>query len=279
MTDAAQPCFSTSNDEVPPEQARQPSPSPPPFSPITPTMSVSLPAKNEGSSTNNVYVPPLNTVVRKAAASQHESQGQTAASQQQEPQPPPPSRPISMSDNPDAIALRATMSILQIQRQQALRDMKRLEQQKIKALADPEAFARGVSEGKIQARSVQGIVPTADEQDQDEDSEDDMSTETPGSTKVGGDGGKVEPFGTIPSAQNVVRMPPVNWAKYHIVGESLDKLHEEQRARPIPGQPLRDEDLRPKERAPESVIAAPYNPWVDKVGEKPTRTRNGAKRK
>jgi len=242
-------------------------------------MSVSLPAKNEGTLTNNVYVPPLNTAVQNAAASQYDTQGQTAPSQQQEPQPPPPSQPISMSDNPDAIALRAAMSILQIQRQQALRDMKTLEQQKIKASADPEAFARGVSEGRIQARGVQGIIPTADEQDQDEDSEVDVSSDNPGSTRVGGDGGKVELFGTIPSAQNVVRMPPVNWAKYHIVGESLDKLHEEQRARPSPGQPLRDENLRPRERAPESVIAAPYNPWVDKVGEKPTRTRNGAKRK
>ncbi len=184
-----------------------------------------------------------------------------------------------MSDNPDAIALRAAMSILQIQRQQALRDMKTLEEQKFKALGDPEAFARGVSEGKIKARGVQDIMPTADEQDQDEDSEDNLNSESHPFTNGGEDGRNFEPFGTLPSAQNIVRMPPVNWAKYHIVGESLDRLHEEQRARPIPGQPLRDEDLRPKERALESVIAAPYNPWVDKVGEKPTRTRNGAKRK
>ena len=193
--------------------------------------------------------------------------------------PPPPPEPISMSDNPDAIALRAAMSILQIQRQQALRDMKELEAQKEKALEDPEVFARAVSEGKIKARNMSAIVPLADEQDGVEGDDEDVDTENEDMENEVPDSKTSEPFGTIPSAQNIVRMPPVNWSKYHIVGESLDKLHNEQRVRPSPGQPLRNEDLRPRERAPESVIAAPYNPWTDKVGEKPTRTRNGAKRK
>ncbi len=157
--------------------------------------------------------------------------------------------------------------------------MQTLEEQKSKAMEDPEAFARGVSEGKVKARGVQGIIPTADEQDQTGDSEEDVATGSHQAPDTGEECEKYKHFGIIPSAQNVVRMPPVNWAKYHIVGESLDKLHEEQRARPSQGQPLRDEDLRPRERASESVIAAPYNPWVDKVGEKPTRTRSGAKRK
>jgi len=181
-----------------------------------------------------------------------------------------------MSDNPDAIALRAAMSVLQIQRQQALRDMKTLEAQKEKALEDPEAFVRGVKEGNIKARGMSGIVPIATEQDSTEIDDDGMDTDG-GENRP--DGQNNSPFGTIPSAQNVVRMPPVNWAKYHIVGESLDKLHDEQRVRPSMGQPLRDEDFRLRERATESVVAAPYNPWVDRVGEKPTRTRNGAKKK
>ena len=72
----------------------------------------------------------------------------------------------------------------------------------------------------------------------------------------------------IPGSQNVVRAPPINWAQYHIVGESLDKLHEEQRRRPVGGEPIGEEDLRPKERAraPEHVIAKPYDPFVDKLG-------------
>ena len=87
-------------------------------------------------------------------------------------------------------------------------------------------------------------------------------------------------FGELPTAQKVVRMPPVNWAKYHIVGESLDKLHEEQRIRPAQGQPLRDDDLRPKERGAESVIARAYDPWKDGLvkKEKGVRTRSGGKK-
>lgn len=201
--------------------------------------------------------------------------------QQREAQPPPPSQPISMSDNSDAIALRAAMAILQIQRQQALRDMKTLEEQKNRALEDPEGFARAIIEGTIKSRSMEGIIPVADSSSASKESGNVTASDSDEEMHDSGEKAATitDTFGTIPSAQNVVRMPPVNWARYHIVGESLDKLHEEQRNRPSPGQPLRDEDLRPRERAPEHFIAAPYNPWVDKVGEKPGRTRSGAKKR
>ena len=206
---------------------------------------------------------------------------------------PPQSVPISESTNPDAIALRAAMSILQLQRQQALRDMQTLERQKEAAVANPEAFARDVASGKIRARGMRDILgpvgevpsglgavgstgegaldePMADhvdnggEMDESGDEDDKPAADTSSA------------FGEIPSAQNVVRMPPINWAKYHIVGESLDKLHAEQRARPVAGQPLRDEDLRPRQRAPEHVIASPYDPWRDKLEAKEKgRTRSG----
>lgn len=206
---------------------------------------------------------------------------------------PPQPVPISESTNPDAIALRAAMSILQLQRQQALRDMQTLERQKEAAVANPEAFARDVTSGKIKARGMGGLLgPVGEVQDgsnradvrqyavvdgltsddagergQTDDSED--KADKPVAETAGG-------FGEIPSGQNVVRMPPINWAKYHIVGESLDKLHKEQRSRPVAGQPLRDEDLRPKQRAPEHVIAAPYDPWRDKLEAKEKgRTRSG----
>ena len=157
--------------------------------------------------------------------------------------------------------------------------MKTLEVQKGKALADPEAFARNVNEGKIKARNMAGIIPSLDEQDGAESNDDEMDTDNENLEKEVLESKRNDSFGTIPSAQNVVRMPHVNWAKYHIVGEPLDKLHDEQRARPNPGQPQRNEDLRPRDRAPESVIAAPYNPWTDKIGEKPTRRKNAAKKK
>ncbi|KAL5624635.1 hypothetical protein BROUX41_004695 [Berkeleyomyces rouxiae] len=44
-------------------------------------------------------------------------------------------------------------------------------------------------------------------------------------------------WANLPSEQNIVRYPPINWAQYAIVSESLDKLHAEQLARPNTGAP------------------------------------------
>lgn len=69
-------------------------------------------------------------------------------------------------------------------------------------------------------------------------------------------------FPPIPGAQEVVRCPPIEWAKYQILGEPLDKLHREQQLRPgIGGVQGR-----------ESAIAAAYSPFVDRLGseERPT---------
>jgi hypothetical protein len=86
----------------------------------------------------------------------------------------------------------------------------------------------------------------------------------PGDSKrTNPDGSPASPFGHIPVPQNVVRMPPINWAKYQVVGEPLDRMHEEQLYRPSPGQPSR-------ERAPEHVLASPYRPLVDHL-ETPSR--------
>ena len=171
--------------------------------------------------------------------------------------------------------------------------MQTLEKQKEAAVANPETFARDVVSGKIKARGMRDILGPVGEMPNDiygvssgregelhaslaDDANDrgemdDSETEDDKSAaQVNSD------FGEIPSEQNVVRMPPINWAKYHIVGESLDKLHAEQRARPVAGQPLRDEDLKPKPRALEHVIASPYDPWRDKLeGKEKSRTRSG----
>lgn len=228
-----------------------PSPIAPPYSPITPVMSSST---INGNSSDFQSAPPADT-----------------------PQP-PPLLPFSESDNSDAIALRSAISILQIQRQQSLRDLKTLEQQKKAAVADPEAFAADIVGGKVKTASgnrllagsnlekaykasVDGIQDSALASDSEED--DQRSSHT------------ASRFGSVPGPQNIIRCPPINWAKYHIVGEALDKLHEEQRARPTPGQPRRDDDPL---RAPKHVIAAPYSPWTDKVPHSPMRTRSFSKK-
>ena len=189
---------------------------------------------------------------------------------------PPPLIPFSESDNSDAIALRSAISILQIQKQQALRDLKTLERQKMAAVADPEAFAADVAAGKVKTASRGGLSVGPILEKPLKESAGDSEDSAMESEADDGRPSQISPrFGPIPGPQNVVRTPPINWAKYHIVGESLDKLHDEQKARPIPGQPRKDGDPL---RAPEHIIAAPYNPWSDKLTDSPMRTRSFSKK-
>ena len=171
--------------------------------------------------------------------------------------------PISGSDNPDAIALRSAISVLQLQRLQGLRDLKRLEEQKKAAVANSEQFARGVGAGKIKT-AVSGsalIAPAAMQQQQ--------------SISVGPESGGMEDapprpissFGEIPGPQNVVRCPPVNWAKYHVVGQALDQLHERQTRNP--GSEL-EAVIKPLD-VPETSVLAPYNPWTDTTSKPQTQ--------
>ena len=165
--------------------------------------------------------------------------------------------------------------------------MQTLERQKEAAVADPEAFARAVAGGRIRARGMRGILgPVGEVREGFDGGNAARAGGVDGGEAHGlGDGddddgatvgmGGGEAFGEIPSGQNVVRMPPVNWAKYHIVGGSLDKLHEEQRSRPVAGRPG-DGDVKPRPRAPEHVVASPYDPWRDRLdGKDKGRTRSG----
>lgn len=176
------------------------------------------------------------------------------------PQPPPV--PISESENPDAIALRSAISVLQIQKQQSLRDIQTLEKMKSAAVADPEGFARELAAGNLSSKEAEDFVNLSGE---DED------------TEQNGAEGERNEFGRIPNPQNVVRMPPVNWAKYQIVGEPLDKIHEEERSRPSLGEPRREDHTQ---RPPEHVIASPYRPLVDRLDSprfKDTRAESKSK--
>lgn len=178
--------------------------------------------------------------------------------------PEPAAVPISESDNPDVIALRSAISVLQLQKQKALKDIKTLDEMKKAAIADPEGFAQELVAGRLSSQDQNGFVDTHLPPDQDDDEEED-------SVKAQSPEGK---FGKIPSPQNVVRMPPINWAKYQIVGEPLDRMHDEQRTRPIHGEPRQD----PNQRAPEHFIAAPYRPLTDKL-ESPTKGRPAKREK
>lgn len=83
----------------------------------------------------------------------------------------------------------------------------------------------------------------------------------------------------LPKPQTVVRCPPINWAQYGVVGESLDKLHAEQVAAPTPGVPKvlgpgGTYEFKAGERSGGEPgrrlvgIAAPYTPGKDRIEKK-----------
>ncbi|KAE8447507.1 hypothetical protein EG329_010637 [Mollisiaceae sp. DMI_Dod_QoI] len=224
----------------------------PPYSPITPTLSASRP----------IYT--------------HTSQPQAVAIAQ------PPPETIDFSTNPDVLALKATISILQQQKRTAERDIKDLAETKERALRDPEAFATALKEGNIRARGDELFHPSREE-DSDEDEEmgeaDGVEQREEGEKAVakmkGGE--KWEP---LPTPQTVVRMPAVNWEQYGVVGDSLNKLHKDQVARPVGGVPQRMGTDGTFHASPEGQrrdyagVATPYNPLKDKI-EKPGSKKGG----
>ena len=198
------------------------SPSPPPYSPITPESGVATLAGQVGM---QAELPQL-----------------------------PPNIPISESTNPDVIALRSALSVLQLQRLRSIQDVQTLSRQKGLALADPEAFAKDLAEGHIRSTAPRDSLEIFD--DASAVSEDErLSKAFKESDK--------ETFGNIPAPQNIVRCPPVNWNKYHVIGSVLDQLHEQQRRQPASGEAQRDTYT-----AAPHFVAASYNPWRDNIAER-----------
>jgi hypothetical protein len=168
--------------------------------------------------------------------------------------------PVSLEDNPDAIALRSAISILQMQRQQSLQDIKVLDKMKAAALREPEKFVEDLKAGRLRKPDPVGIITM-------DDSDDDITEKTPKGVDGidNASGAASDQFGKFPNPQSIVRSPAINWDKYHVVGESLDKLHEQQRKRPGSNY-LTEEHGR---QQPEHVIAAPYRPFIDKLESSP----------
>ncbi|KAJ5555808.1 hypothetical protein N7535_008240 [Penicillium sp. DV-2018c] len=222
----------------------------PPYSPVTPVFAQLVPLPSDEP---RIVPPPASPSPR----SHFPSPGYPDYSQHTPPanppvfKPQPPPVPISDSENPDAIALRSAISILQMQKQQSLRDIQALHRLKDSAAADPERFAHQLATGKLKTEDHGTVIQFSENvATDDEDEEADAKSTNLGHSPA-------SDFGHIPNPQNVVRMPPINWGKYQVVGESLDRLHEEQLHRPSPGEP--------GSRAPEYLLASPYRPLVDQL--------------
>ncbi|KAK4159168.1 hypothetical protein QBC43DRAFT_327703 [Cladorrhinum sp. PSN259] len=265
--------------------SRTSSPTRPPISPITPTLGPAQLARSNHNNRSTTAIPPP---VIPSAYPQPPPQPTTqpnpnngipdfalgrpvfthnAHPAQQPSIPPPPAQPIiDFDDNPDVLALKSSITILQLQRARATADMQALNRAKAAALADPEAFIADLAAGRI---SISGEQPSmfnppnptssdsdsnSEEEDDSEDSETEIKTEGEGE-RGGGDSTatpkrrkqktkkppkdeQAAAWRNLPKPQNVVRCPPVNWSQYGVVGESLDKLHAEQTKAPTPGAPV-----------------------------------------
>ena len=167
--------------------------------------------------------------------------------------------PFSLDDNADAIALKATISLLQMQRQQSLKDIRDLDKIKDAALEDPRGFADDLQAGKLKKAGV-GEVVFDDVEYEDSD----------GDEKEVAQGDMISRFGQLPNAQNLARCPPVEWSKYHILGKPLEDMHEQQKR--YPGVSQNDFARR---IAQEHEITAPYRPFKDKLNTKKEATAYG----
>lgn len=188
--------------------------------------------------------------------------------------PAPVSRePIDFENNPDVIALQATVGILLQQKKRAEEDLRKLKNAKSAAMERPLEFARDLMGGRVS----QGPVTTEEDEDSDGDEDCDVDmkieddggdTNSPTGTGTTTDGlkpsalrakdsmkgkGKATSFPTssnrkaasttpppwanLPKPQDIARMPPINWTQYAVEGEALNKLHNHQLTHPTLGTP------------------------------------------
>ncbi|CAG9939219.1 unnamed protein product [Clonostachys rosea f. rosea IK726] len=79
----------------------------------------------------------------------------------------------------------------------------------------------------------------------------------------------------LPDRISIARCPPINWSQYAVVGDALEKIHDEQVKRPVQGTPgvyangiyeFKGGEGRQEEyQGP----TAPYDPLNEHVGNKP----------
>ncbi|RCI07812.1 hypothetical protein L249_5790 [Ophiocordyceps polyrhachis-furcata BCC 54312] len=210
---------------------------PPPVSPITPT----LPPAHLSDVTPQQ---PLPSPVSRLPVYTHAKQPDQVAAQ-----PPPPPEPIDFDTNPDVLALKSAISVLQVQKKRAAADIHSLSSARDAALDDADAFVRDLAAGNVNASNAADVD-------------------------------NAKPWTSLPCPQDVVRCPPINWSQYAVVGDSLDKLHAEEVRRPSQGIPATvgpDGSYEfkgvegPRETYP--GVATPFAPGKDRIERKPKAKR------
>ncbi|KAI1404706.1 hypothetical protein F4819DRAFT_96909 [Hypoxylon fuscum] len=335
-TPATTPAYPPSTTAIPPPII--PAPNPSASASAGANNPQTTPARRSSSPRRPTYspiTPPLNPVaLPPRPAYTHSSQKDQTAIQA------PPPEPIDFDSNPDVLALKSAISILQLQRRKAQADMTALDRAKTAALAEPDEFLRDLTEGRVGVEGDRLFVGGVrnggdDEREDDSDSSDSDSsdsdagmgdaengaaaslvngqapvkTETTGQDvqmadasrtaplanhappnpnpdpnprgakrgAVATDGARQQPrpWAKLPKPQSVVRCPPINWSQYAVVGESLDKLHNEQLSQPTQGTPAavtsdgRYEFKGDGKQEKLVGVATPYAPGKDRLDKKP----------
>jgi len=160
-----------------------------------------------------------------------------------------------MDENPDAIALRSALSILQIQRLQAIKHVQGLRRKKEDALMDPQAFARDLAEGRVQTEPQRGLLDGIRDEEEEIEGTDALTAEGDRCATSSD-----RPIIRLPRPQDIIRCPPINWDKYHVNGDALEAMHRMQTSMP-PGHHVPSGAEAGGHT--EHVVAAPYRPFVD----------------
>ena len=209
---------------------------------------------------------------------------------------PLPTPPDPLSTNPDALALEAATHLLSQQLLRAHADLQTLQRIRTRALEDPEAYAQALVKGQIGQR---GAVPTRPHP---------STSQSVTSTRNGSEGSigkrrKIVPrspleevltngdaksqrardqpgeeavYEPLPTPQNITRCPVIEWSKYHIVGEGLERLHRQEVLDPTVSASASAAMLASGEGhlvagsassrfGQRGVGLAPFDPWMDVV--------------
>ncbi|ELR04601.1 hypothetical protein VC83_04146 [Pseudogymnoascus destructans] len=218
-----------------PQHSRPSSPPQPPYSPITPTLAAARLDTN---------VPPLPQQPLRTYT--HSRPDATFI-----PPPPAPVEVIDFDSNTDVLAVKSAISLLQLQKKKAAQDIRTLQRFKNLAMQDPEAFLRAADLGEIRTDG-DATFPEDSEEGDEYEVDRDVEMNGMGGLATKGEGHKEasmnngtshtkthSSFPPLPVPQKVVKVPPINWAQYGVIGDSLDKLHNDQLQHPTPGSPAR----------------------------------------
>lgn len=186
----------------------------------------------------------------------------------------PPSLPFSSADSTDAIALRAAISSLQYQRQRASDDIRRLEQLKHEAVSRSAEFRTHLlSQGSKPVPHTKETYTFPEDSEMHDADPDTSDSEEEEQQAAQGQTQKREVqdiLNSIPPPQQIVRMPTINWDKYHVNAEPLERMHRAQQLRPGDHPGLM--------HSRESVVAAEFDALYDRVGDdtRGMQARNGS---